>query len=136
MTEATREPREVADLFNELMGTHQEKFPEAGKRKALAAPGSRGVYVIYDPSGCVVHVGRTPSGKGGIAQRLQNHLNSASSFTEKYPPLKGNGSKLRDGYTFRCLPVPNDRIRALLEAYAIGHLCPAHIGLHQPVAEA
>jgi hypothetical protein len=33
--------------------------------------------------------------------------------------------------TYRFLIVENDRMRALLEAYAIGHLCPHHIGLHQ-----
>ncbi len=29
---------------------------------------------------------------------------------------------------FGCLPVTDDRRRALLEAYAIGVLCPKHIG--------
>jgi hypothetical protein len=130
MTEMTREQKDVEEQFNQLIGAQKETFPEAGKRKALNAPESRGVYVIYDPCGLVVHVGRTPSGKGGLAQRLQNHLHSQSSFTEKYPPLNGDGSKLRDGYTFRCISVPDDRLRALLEAYAIGHLCPAHIGLN------
>lgn len=136
MTEITREQKDVEELFNKLMNAQQENFPETSERKALAAPECRGVYVIYDRSGRVVHVGGTPRGKRGIAQRLQNHLNSASSFTKNYPPLEGDGSKLRDGFTFRCLPVPNDRLRAFLEAYAIGHLCPAHIGLHQSIAGA
>jgi hypothetical protein len=131
MTETTNEPRKVEQLFSELMGARQDNFPKAGKIEAHAAPESRGVYVIYDPSGRVVHVGGTPRGKGGLAQRLENHLHSASTFTRKYPPMKSDGSKLRDGYTFRCLPVSNDRLRAFLEAYAIGRLCPAHIGLHQ-----
>jgi hypothetical protein len=136
MTEATLEQKEVEGLFIELMHAQQESFPEAGKRKALAAPDKRGVYVIYDRSGRVVHVGGTPRGKSGLAQRLENHLHSASTFTKNYSPLNGDGSRLRDGYTFRCLPVSNDRLRAFLEAYAIGHLCPAHIGVHQLVARA
>jgi hypothetical protein len=60
MTEMTREQKNVEALFKKLMGAHLENFPEAGKRKAIAAPESRGVYVIYDRSGRVVHVGGTP----------------------------------------------------------------------------
>lgn len=131
MTEASYEPGEVEKLFHELISAGEENFPKAGKIETRAAPESRGVYVIYDPDGRVVHVGGTPRGKGGLAQRLENHLHGASTFTRNYPPLKGDGSKLRDGYKFRCLPVPNDRIRTFVEAYAIGHLCPAHIGLYQ-----
>jgi hypothetical protein len=134
MAEATKEIKEVEKLFTELMGAQIENFPKAGQ--ALAAPDTRGVYVIIDPKKVVVHVGRTPSGKKGLRQRLQNHLSSASSFAEKYPPLEGKGSRLRGGYAFRCLPVPDERLRALLEAYAIGHLCPAHIGLGLPVVKA
>jgi hypothetical protein len=61
--------------------------------------------------------------------RLANHLHGLSSFTKHY--LEGKGSKLRQGYSYRCLPVKNLRRRALLEAYAIGCLCPKHIGLGQ-----
>jgi hypothetical protein len=52
-----------------------------------------------------------------------------SSFTLKYKPLKKDGSCLREGYKFRCLVVQSQRQRALLEALAIGRLCPAHLGL-------
>jgi len=129
MTKESQEQKDVKNLFTELISAKPEKFPP--KRQPLTAPDNRGVYVICDPTGRVVHVGGTPTGKRGIAQRLENHLSGSSSFTYVY--LKGDGSKLRDGYTFRCLPVPDARLRAFLEAYAIGHLCPAHIGLHQPV---
>lgn len=43
--------------------------------------------------------------------------------------MTGMSYKLRGGYGFRYLTVKNPRQRALLEAYAIGVLCPAHIGL-------
>src|SRR3981189_1497793 len=47
------------------------KFPPV--RGRLEAPREKGVYVIYSPSGRIVHVGRTPRAKGGIAQRLKDH---------------------------------------------------------------
>jgi hypothetical protein len=90
------------------------------------APTDLGVYLIYDRKGQIVHVGQTPRGKAGIRQRLFNHLYGQSSFTEHY--LKGDGARLRKGYAFRCLVVRDARLRALLEAHAIGQLCPAHIG--------
>jgi hypothetical protein len=42
--------------------------------------------------------------------------------------FNGDGSRLRGRYKFRCIVVRSDRQRALLEAYAIGFLCPAHMG--------
>jgi hypothetical protein len=103
-------------------------------RGRLEAPREKGVYVIYSPSGRIVHVGRTPRAKGGIAQRLKDHLADKSSFTNKH--LMHEGSKLRRGYTFRCLVVKNGRKRALLEALGIGRLCPVHIGLGEPPLDA
>ncbi len=121
----THEQEKVKALFTKLKRSPLRTFPAI--REELEAPDRQGVYVIYSPRGKVVHVGRTPRAKGGIAQRLRNHMNASSSFTKKY--LKGGGSKLRGRYKFRCIIVGNRRRRAFLEAYAIGHLCPAHIGL-------
>jgi hypothetical protein len=84
-----------------------------------------GVYVIYDPKGRVAHVGRTVRGKRGLYQRLNNHLHGKSSFVIK--ALDGKGGVLRRGYKFR-IAVENSRLRAFLEAFAIGQLCPDHIG--------
>ena len=122
------EPKAVKVSFEKLMLAPLRTFPELGQR--LDAPGLQGVYVILDPRGRdVLHVGRTPRAKGGIAQRLKSHLGSRSSFVRGYEHLGGDGTKLRrDKYTFRCLVVESPRQRALLEAYAIGHLCPAHLG--------
>jgi hypothetical protein len=118
------EPRIVESLFKKLIDSESKEFPTSGR---CDAPKDRGVYVIYSLQGKVIHVGRTPSAKDGIAQRLGNHMSGKSSFYRDY--LVPNGLKLREGCAFRCLVVPDPRQRALLEYYAIGRLCPEHIGL-------
>jgi hypothetical protein len=123
----SREQRTVRKRFDTLINATPHSFPKKGER--LDAPKKPGVYVIYDPKGKVVHVGTTPRAKNGIHQRLGNHLNGPSSFKRDY--LGGDGSKLRTGYSYRCLPVNDPRRRALLEAYAIGCLCPKHLGVGQ-----
>lgn len=110
----------------ELIASPLIKFPAKGL--VLVAPMQQGVYVIYGPSEGVLHVGSTPSGFQGIWQRLRNHLYRASSFTRVH--LNGDGVQLRNGCGFRCVVVTNHRLRALLEHYTIGHLCPAHLGIH------
>jgi hypothetical protein len=35
---------------------------------------------------------------------------------------------LRRGYSYSWIAIPKPRLRALVEAYATGALCPAHIG--------
>ncbi len=122
---SSREKNAVVRLFNKLTKAPLEFFPEPHQR--LIAPDQRGVYIIYSPRGKVLHVGRTPRARGGIAQRLRNHLYTTSSFSKRF--LKGKGHLLRGKYKFRCLIVDSSRKRALLEAYAIGRLCPAHLGL-------
>ena len=120
----THEQKKLRALLAKLRHAPLQAFPAAHER--IDAPEGLGVYVIYNARRQVLHVGRTPKGVGGIRQRLKNHLHNASSFTTKH--LNGDGSKLRRGCSFRCLVVKNPRHRALLEAYAIGCLCPAHIG--------
>ncbi len=118
------EPGRIRQLFDALQERTPIRFPAAGGK--LKAPKRRGVYVIYGPKGRVLHVGMTPRAKNGIFQRLRDHLAGRSSFTrEKYGR---DGSRLRNGCSFRCLIVASARQRALLEAYAIGALCPWHIG--------
>jgi len=100
-------------------------FPKV--RHPMEATEKHGVYIIYK-SNDVLHVGRTLRGKRGLNQRLRDHLNNSSSFAVHY--LDRNGSVLRKkGYFFKCLEISDARERALLEAYAIGNLCPEHIGL-------
>ena len=121
----TREHERVKALFTKLERSQLETFPVP--RGKLKAPDSQGVYVICDPRGEVAHVGRTHRAKGGIAQRLRNHMSGSSSFANRC--LNGEGSKLRSKYKFRYIVAGNPRLRALLEAYAIGCLCPDHLGL-------
>jgi hypothetical protein len=128
------ELRRVEAKFAELMRAKRKPFPGHGQR--FNETNKRGVYVIYR-GGKVLHVGGTP--RSGLRQRLSNHLHKQSSFTENSEYLKKHGGstqKARCDYVrarceYRCLVIPNHRLRALLEAYAIGHLCPDHIGLHQ-----
>jgi hypothetical protein len=85
------------------------------------------VYVITDPKGRVVHVGRTLRGRRGLYQRLRNHLQGQSSFVLLY--LGGKGTKLRKGFSYQYLKVSDNRQRALVESLAVGRLCPLHIGI-------
>ena len=120
-----REQETVKALFAKLLQSPLQTFPES--RGKLNAPTGQGVYIIYDPRGRVAHVGSTPRAKGGIAQRLRNHMAGASSFTRV--KFNRDGSKLRGKYKFQCIEVRVKRCRAFLEAYAIGTLCPTHIGI-------
>lgn len=121
----TDEKKQLEQLFKQLISAPIELFPEF--RHPLKAPKKRGVYIIRSPKGTVLHVGRTPSAKDGLYQRLRQHMSGSSSFVIQ--DLNRDGSQLRGNYWFQCLVVDNRRQRALLEAYAIGQLCPRHIGL-------
>jgi hypothetical protein len=118
------EPQEVKKLFLELCRQPKRHFPQV--RRPLDAPTKHGVYMIAKGD-TVVHVGRTYRRANGLQGRLKNHLNGSSSFTDKF--LNGNGSVLRNGYIYQLLEVEDDRLRALVEAYATGRLCPKHLGL-------
>jgi len=124
-----REIQEIKKLFRELRKQDKQPFPK--KSKTLYAPREHGVYIIHKQirgRETILHVGRTLRGRNGIYQRLKNHLGGASSFTKK--TLNGKGSTLRrNGHTYQCLVIKHPRKRALLEAYAIGTLCPKHLGL-------
>jgi excinuclease UvrABC nuclease subunit len=120
-----RERQEVKSLFDKLCAQPKRSFPQY--RQPLDAPSKPGVYIIRKEES-VLHVGRTLRGRDGIHQRLKNHLHGSSSFTNEY--LKGKGATLRkDCYTYQYLELEDPRKRALLEAYAVGTLCPKHIGL-------
>ncbi|MGX1348008.1 hypothetical protein AB7M49_001584 [Bradyrhizobium elkanii] len=109
--------------FERLIRSPMTQFPNAGER--LDVPHLQGVYIIYDPKGRVAHVGRTVRGKRGLHQRLNNHLQGASSFVQKE---LAEGSALRGGYKYRFIAIEDNRLRAFLEAFTIGQLCPDHIG--------
>lgn len=121
------EPDTIKELFDTLLAKPLVPFP--APRARLIAPKERGVYIIRDKAGRVMHVGNTPRSVGGLTARLKSHLAGKSSFVNVY--LGGDASRLRGGFTFQVLEVPAPRTRALLEAYAIGCLCPRHVGKGQ-----
>lgn len=121
----SHEATDIRKLFRKLRKAIRTPFPEAGQR--LRISDRHGVYIIYSPKGSVLHVGRTLRGKRGLRQRLNNHLHGASSFTIQF--LNGKGSKLRGTHRFSFLEVSDARARALLEAFAVGNLCPKHLGV-------
>lgn len=114
----------IARMLDRLLAAPAHPFPDAGPPNE--APVERGVYVIQNPEGRAVHVGNTPRGKKGLRQRLNNHLRGASSFSRAY--CGGDRALLRGGYSYKYITVPDPRQRALLEALAIGTLCPEHLG--------
>jgi hypothetical protein len=125
MTKLRSERLEIEKFFAKLRKQPMRQFPKTHQR--LDAPRKHGVYVIRKKT-VILHVGRTLRGKDGLYQRLKNHMHGLSSFARKY--LKGDGGILRKPqYTYQYHIVEDKRIRALLEAYAIGKLCPRHIGL-------
>lgn len=125
------ERNHIDSLLRKLDSQPLQVFPVP--RGKLEAPSTQGVYLIRSAAGEVLHVGRTVSGKDGLAQRLRNHLYGKSSFVRCY--LNGDAGKLRKGLTFQCIEVTGDRERALLEHWAVAWYCPAHLGLGREGAE-
>ena len=122
------DPKEVQDLLQELLSQPLTPFPKRGER--LQCSCERGVYIVYRDDGAVLHVGNTPRGKDGLFGRLDDHLHGRSSFTRALFNRKGH--LLREGHSYRCLPVEMPRMRVLLQALAIGVLCPEHLGTWKP----
>lgn len=119
------ESQHIQDLLARLLAQPRRPFPL--QRQPLEAPSAPGVYVIRQGN-IVLHVGRTLRGDGGLRRRLMSHLHGMSSFTRQY--LNGHGASLREtGYSYQYLELADPRTRALLEAHAIGTLCPKHLGL-------
>jgi len=122
---AIKERREIERLLVRLNASKTHEFPP--KHQRVGASVKHGVYIIKNKSGRVVHVGRTVSGRGGLAQRLSNHLQGQSSFTNVH--LNGNGDRLRQGYKFQFLAIRERRSRALLVHAATAFHCPVHLGV-------
>lgn len=117
------EEKKIRRLFKALHSSAGTRFPRA--RASLPVKKLAGNYVIFGPRGEVCHVGRTIHGKGGLHNRLRDHLAGRSSFAKAY--LQGNGKRLRRGFFFKLLYVKDRRNRAMLEALATGILCPRYI---------
>lgn len=121
----TVEAKFIAEQFRKLCVSKRFPFPVRGT--SLDAPDSQGIYVIYSLDGAVMHVGRTVRGKRGLRQRLSDHLLGKSSFARVQ--FNRVGALLRGLYTYAYIEVADARARCLLESYAIGSLCPGHLGL-------
>ncbi len=117
------EPEEIMNLHNTLVKSSNLPFPQKGKVNVST---EQGVYIIYNPKGEILHVGRTLRGREGLNQRLQDHLGNNSSFSQQY--IKPKSINLRDGCSFKYLIEEDGRKRALLESLTTGLLCPKHIG--------
>ena len=117
------EKLKIKRLFAKLCARPKNRFPAKGQ--ILDAPIKQGVYIISKGK-TVCHVGRTTRAKNGLHQRLSAHLYGRSSFTKAF--FNRDGNQLRNGYSFQALVVADGRLRALLESYATGCLCPKHIG--------
>ena len=122
-----KEYQRIEKLFKELCEQRLYDFPAKGYTESIVVPNRQGVYIIFGSNNSVLHVGRTQRGKNGLRQRLNNHLLGQSSFVEQH--LNGRRGTLRKGYKFKYLVIKNPRERALVEALAIGRLCPKHVGL-------
>lgn len=118
-----KEPERIKKLFDILIASEHHLFPENGK---VNISDKHGVYIIYCPKNEILHVGTTKTAKGGLNQRLLNHVRNQSSFSVGY--MQPNAINLRKGYKFKFLVVEDARQRALLEALAAGLLCPNHFG--------
>jgi hypothetical protein len=116
----------VRGLFGMLLEAPLHPFPAIGPVEVTR---QKGIYVIYNPNGDPSHVGNSPRGREGLRQRLNNHLSFQSSYTRNF--LMPQNLSVRNGYSFRFIVVENPRHMALLQAYAIGNLCPEHIGTHE-----
>ena len=119
------EPFRIKKLFAKLNKQPRIGFPKS--RQRLQAPDTHGVYVIRNRRNRVMHVGRTQYGKSGLHQRLKNHVCGQSSFVQAC--LRGDATKLRNGYTYQLLSVPKARDRVLLEYLATVILNPKHLGV-------
>ena len=112
------ESQEVKRLFCELCAQPKRLF----ERQPLDAPSKPGVYIIRQGE-TVLHIGRTLRGRGGLHQRLKNHLHGSSSFTKEY--LKGRGATLREGgYAYQYLELEDLENEHFLKPMQLGHFAP------------
>jgi hypothetical protein len=125
-----QELSKIRALYRRLIQAMRTTFPKVGEK--LTVRDKHGVYVLYGPRGTALHVGRTVRGKRGLYQRLNNHLHGSSSFTQQH--LDGKGAKLRGTHSYAFVEISHARTRALVEALAIGTLCPKHLGLGENAA--
>jgi len=121
----------IYKLHCNLLREPTHTFP--AERIKLDITLKQGVYIIYNSKHKVVHVGKTNSAKGGLNQRMNDHLGKNSSFTKNY--LKPNKVDVRKGYYFRYLEIENSKERTFVEAMTAGFLCPDYIGTGEKIRD-
>ena len=91
-----------------------------------ARPEFQGVYAISDPSDEeIVCVGLSKTAKGGIGQRLGDHINlTGKSATSILRTFVGGSLELARSFQVRVLRVDDWTERRNIEAVAIGALSP------------
>ena len=95
------EQKEIKSLYEILLAS--KRFPFTNKGKRVNVSNEQGVYIIYNPVGVVLHVGRTAGALASLNQRLNNHRTRTSSFRKSY--LKPNKINLNSDYKFQYLEV-------------------------------
>lgn len=117
-----KETTEVKDFFEDLLKAQLMRLPSQGPPKVSS---NQGVYILYSVIGVVLHVGRSIRAKGGVNQRLNDHLKGKGSFTREYAYL--SKIELREEVPFRFKEVHDDPKRALVEAFTCRSLCRVHL---------
>jgi excinuclease UvrABC nuclease subunit len=120
------ESKKVKKLVKKLEKAEILAFPEEGK---IELPEVEGVYAIVNKKDEVIHVGKTEGGLGGLFARLNGHLYGKSALRKAY--LAPNEINLRNKCGVKWVEVKTERLRYLVEARAIGKLCPAYLPLYQ-----
>jgi len=128
MTKESARTKDVKNLFTELISAKPEKFPP--KRQPLTAPDNRGVYVICDPTGRVVHVGGTPT--GNVASRSVWKI-ICPLFVIHLCVSEGRWLQTSRRLYISVPPGAGRPASGLPRSICNWPSLPAHIGLHQPV---
>ena len=71
----------VMKLHNKLCSSKLYYFPKKGK---ISVSTKHGVYIIYSATDEILHVGMAPYGKGGLNQRLYNHITKTGVLYREY----------------------------------------------------
>lgn len=113
----------IQSHFNRLIKSRLLSFKSTTDVNNIST--NLGVYIIYNNKKEVLYIGRTPKAKGGLKQRIKNHLNGASSFSINF--AQKNNLDLKKIGKFRYIPIEDYSERAYTEALATGKLCPQYI---------
>lgn len=124
------EGKKIKKLYKKLCQAEGVPVPKEGR---IELPETEGVYLLLNKKDEVLLVGKTEGGKGGLRSRINTQLFGSSPFRKMY--LLPSGIDIRKKHFVHWLTIESERDRILVEAYAMGKLCPAFIGM-KPAEEA